>query len=695
MNTLEIEQVNELLAQGNYSEAIALLERHLEIDPTVTSNYWYLGLAWLMQGDESEAQAIWLAPMMEANSDSIEGYTSELLEFLSSAAIKYLQARQFQLAEQIYEQILELDSNRVEDRYNLGNALAQQGKFDEAIACWQEVISLQPDLVVAYQQLGTVFQKLEDFNAAISNYSQALAIRSDFQTAYNLGLCWLEQRQWQQAIACFQRAIQLQPSYSPAYGESGYALLQQGKLAEAIDYFRQAVLLYPSFASSYCNWVDNLIKSSKSNLALNANSFWLKSLQSELGLAEAASSFREFVERKRHVDSEQSVAPSEVFTVSAPNDFYEFTSDWLTATNLHPSQYINIYPANTITLTPPKTLEANIDFAFRFGDRIELPGSFVATVPNGRFWLNREQTSSAVITAGDRLLGDLSPEFPILSPGHPDNHPSKHSLLQSKKLPAIDKIEGTVAILAGLFNHVYFHWMFEILPRIELLNLSGIELDSIDKFLISDRLPFEKETLSLLEIPPTKIITPEAYPHIQATNLIVPSFPGTIAWMPKWTCDFLRKQFLERAIDVTVPKNERLYISRQDTSNRRIINEDELLDLLNKFGFQSVTLESMSVLEQAVLLANAKIVISAHGSGLTNLVFCKPETKVIEILAPNYPYHCYWLVSNLAHLEYYYLFGETPLGYHLHQMLYPTPRLEDIFVNLETLQKTIEFAEAI
>ncbi|MBW4618069.1 MAG: DUF563 domain-containing protein [Cyanosarcina radialis HA8281-LM2] len=694
MNAFQIEQVNELLAQGNYSEAIALLERHIEIDPTVTSNYWYLGLAWLLQGDEAEAQAIWLAAMIEENSESIEAYTAELLEFLSTAASEYLQAHQFRLAEQIYEQIIELDSNRVVDRYNLGNALAQQGKFDEAIACWQEVISLQPDLVVAYQQLGTVFQKLENFDAAITNYSQALAIRADFEIAYNLGLCFLEQRQWQEAIACFQQVIQLQPNYSPAYGELGYTLLQQGKLEEAIEYFWQAVLVYPSFALSYCNWVDNLVKSGKSNLSLNANSFWLKSLQSELN-AEAVSSFREFVDRKRHADREHSVTPPEVFVVSAPKDFYEFTSDWVTSTNLDPSNYINIYPANTITLTPPKTLEDNIDFAFRFGDRIQLPSSFVTTIPDGRFWLNREQTSSAVITSGDRLLGDLSPEFPILSPGHPDNHPSKHSLLQSKNLPAIDKIEGTVAVLAGLFNDVYFHWMFEILPRIELLDLSGIEIDSIDKFLISDRLSFQKETLSILGIPSTKIITSEAYPHIQASRLVVPSFPGTIAWMPKWTCDFLRKQFLEGAIDVTVPNIERLYISRQDTSTRRIINEDELLDLLNKFGFQSVTLESMSVLEQARLLANAKIVVSVHGSGLTNLVFCQPETKVIEILAPNYPYHCYWLVSNLAQLEYYYLFGETPLGYHLHQMLYPTPRIEDIFVNLDTLKNTIEFAEAI
>ena len=94
----------------------------------------------------------------------------------------------------------------------------------------------------------------------------------------------------------------------------------------------------------------------------------------------------------------------------------------------------------------------------------------MAVVPEGRFWLNKEQSASAVITADNQLLGDISPEFPVLSPGHPDMHPSKHSVFSLGKLPPIRRIEGTVAILAGLLNNLYFHWMLDILPRIELLH---------------------------------------------------------------------------------------------------------------------------------------------------------------------------------------------------------------------------------
>jgi hypothetical protein len=116
------------------------------------------------------------------------------------------------------------------------------------------------------------------------------------------------------------------------------------------------------------------------------------------------------------------------------------------------------------------------------------------------------------------------------------------------KLPPVQSINGTVAVLSGLLNDVYFHWMFDILPRIELLRCSGIDIACIDYFLINSRnyLPFHIETLDALGIPETKRLETYKYPHTKATRLVVPSFPGSIAWMPKWSCDFLKNAFLNK-----------------------------------------------------------------------------------------------------------------------------------------------------
>lgn len=678
------------LAEGNYSQAGELWQACIDAEPTERLNYWYLGLVWLLQGENADAEAIWLSALAEGTTAEIEAGMAELQEILISTGNQFLRDHHLHLAEKIYWQILDLDESLVEVHYNLGQAIAQQGDLERAIDCWQKAIDLQPDLMVAYQNQGEVYQKLGQFAEAIACYLKALALHPDYHIAYHLGCCLCQQGKWQEAPIYFQQAIELNSDYPAAYSDLGWAELQQGKWQEAIAYFQQAIKMIPDFISAYSIWAANSIQQGKA-IQLNAALLTALATEGEIPL---------IVERlqaaiaKNNTLSNQPINSPVVLGVNPPTDFYESTQQWAIENNLISSYYINIYPQNTLALTPPKTPEATIHFSFRFNHQIELPSSFVAIVPQGRYWLNPDESASAVITANNRILGDISPEFPILSPGHPDNHPSKHSILFAKNLPAIQKIAGTVAVLSGLQNQVYFHWMCDILPRIELWQRSGIAQSEIDHFLINAKLPFQKETLNILGIDDTQILAPEPNCHIEATKLIVPSFPGKIAWMPKWAAEFLRQRFLNTTAAISPPANL-LYITRHQAANRRIINEAQVIDWLADFGFQVVTLESISVVEQAALFASAKVVISAHGSGLTNLVFCHPGTKVIEIFSPNFVYHCYWLISNLVDLEYYYLLGEVPEGFYLHQILYPNPRLEDIFVDLDKLQKIMKFAEII
>lgn len=857
------QQAAQYMAQGQYSEAIALYEQCIDANPTQMPNYWHMGLACLLQGEESEAQAIWLSAIAGGTPEEVDMWMGELVGVLEAEAIQHLYSGKAQLAQRIYWQILEIDSDRAEAHYNLGTAIAYLGDVDEAIACWQKAIDLKPDFVEASQSQGSAFQRLEEFEKAIPCYFKALEIKPDCQTTYNLGLCFFQQGRLDEAIECFQNAIQIQPDYAPAYGDLGMALLQKGNLDEGIVCLKKAIQIKPKFAQAYCKWINTLAKQGKPNEVIKSNLGLFKALQSQQQLAElylylgnavatsnyfvlAVTYYRKAISLKLdsaeiylnfgkalagqgnfdeaiayyqkaihfqphsveiYLNMGKALAETENFEgaitcyqraiklnpksaeiyfnlgnalsvcgnfngaiacfrknlelqpgsadtycnlgialaqndktdealacfqkvleinsdfaniiydfiitlcpqskldetsddcqqilpVDPPNSFYETTQEWAITSNLDTSNYINIYPENIIHLKPPITPDTSIHFSFRFGS-VKLPASFVAVVPDGRYWLNPRQSKSAVITSDNQLLGDVSPEFPLYSPGHPDKHPSKHSIFSLKKLPPIQSIDGTVAVLSGLFNDVYFHWIFDILPRLELLRRSGIDIAYIDKFLINNRFPFQRETLKALGIPETKILETSKYPHIKATKLVVPSFPGSVAWMPKWACDFLRTKFLNQKAIETSEKIERIYISREKARYRRLVNEDEVVSLLTQFGFKSVTLESMSVTEQAALMANAKVVVAPHGGGLTNIVFCSPNTKVIDIFSPYYVYPCYWLVSNLLGFEYYPLLGETFPGFSLHKLVYPNQWMEDIFVNLDDLLHIIKFAGAI
>jgi capsular polysaccharide biosynthesis protein len=124
-----------------------------------------------------------------------------------------------------------------------------------------------------------------------------------------------------------------------------------------------------------------------------------------------------------------------------------------------------------------------------------------------------------------------------------------------------------------------------------------------------------------------------------------------------------------------------------------LVNEDEIINVLDEFGFKWVTLESMSVIQQVALFTQAEVVIAPHGSGLTNILFCQPGTKVIELFAPNYVYPCYWYLSNLVGLDYYYVLGEAPEGFYWHQLLYPNSRVEDMWINPNALVALLNFAD--
>jgi capsular polysaccharide biosynthesis protein len=306
---------------------------------------------------------------------------------------------------------------------------------------------------------------------------------------------------------------------------------------------------------------------------------------------------------------------------------------------------------------------------------MDVPEAYVAIVTEGRAW--GDALNSAIFTSENKLITNISTGCPQLI----------HS---SDKLLPPQLIEGTVAFLSvrwGQWN--YFHWMFDLVTRIHLLQKSGINLDSINKFVVNSlEYPYQRETLETLGIPQKKISESRTLPHIKAEKLVVPSLPYPSAYRKaKWACDFLQKSFVPITVSPTNKKPERIYISRAHASYRRVINEQEILNFLEPLGFKSIILETMSVLEQATLFASARAIIAPHGAGLTNLVFCQRETKFIEMFSPFYVVEDFLILASVSGLPHYSLIGE---------MLEADPAIpvncQDILVNLEQLKQLIKIA---
>jgi capsular polysaccharide biosynthesis protein len=60
----------------------------------------------------------------------------------------------------------------------------------------------------------------------------------------------------------------------------------------------------------------------------------------------------------------------------------------------------------------------------------------------------------------------------------------------------------------------------------------------------------------------------------------------------------------------------------------------------------------MTAVDQILLFQSAEFVIGAHGAGLSNLLFCEPGTKVIELM-PSVEFRSYfWFISQKLDLVY-------------------------------------------
>ncbi len=177
-----------------------------------------------------------------------------------------------------YRQALHIKPHYVGAHYNLGTALQSQGRLDEAISHFHKALRVNPDYAEAHNNLGISLRAQGKLDEAISHYRQALQLRSDFAEAHNgLGNVLATRGNLDEAISHFRQALQAKPDFAEAHYNLGLALKLQGKLDKAISHFLQALQARPDFAEAH----DNLGTAFKSQSKLDkAISHFRQALQS-------------------------------------------------------------------------------------------------------------------------------------------------------------------------------------------------------------------------------------------------------------------------------------------------------------------------------------------------------------------------------------------------------------------------------
>lgn len=208
------------------------------------------------------------------------------------------------------------------------------------------------------------------------------------------------------------------------------------------------------------------------------------------------------------------------------------------------------------------------------------------------------------------------------------------------------KVNGNILSLlsGGASRDNFTHWFTDVVPRIFLYK-KKYKLKDIKKFYVpSFKYRFQIESLNLLDIKTSQLISSEHVKHLEAKKIYYTSHP--CHFYPnkseKWALDELRKSYIPKKLKknndfkkIFIDRDQLKLIDKNNlkkySSWRVLLNENEIKKFLKSKGFSIIKPENFSFKKQIEIFNNANYVISLYGAAMMMLTFCNKKVKIIEI----------------------------------------------------------------
>src|SRR3984957_10856420 len=311
-----------------------------------------------------------------------------------------------------------------------------------------------------------------------------------------------------------------------------------------------------------------------------------------------------------------------------------------------------IRPSYTVDRVAPRTIDGSVHPYFAsFPSKYVVPEKYLACVPGGRVLGKRglvvlPDGSFSAESIYDVSQLPMAPEF-------------------SERLPTAERYQpGNYYSLpiwgAEIGGRLYwYHWIHDVVLRLHEI-VDRVPPDT--RFIVPpNRLPVQDELLALAGVGADRLWEWDGSGVLRLENLYFspPSPPSGID-SPE-TDMWLRNRVLAAYGLELGPPRRRILVTRRNADYHHIINEPEVEALLQDFGFEVHSPEQYSLKEQVALFASAQVVVGAHGSRHTNILFSPPGLALIDIFPDNSPTlgKSIWsLCVGLGH-QYWYMLGDA------------------------------------
>ena len=211
--------------------------------------------------------------------------------------------------------------------------------------------------------------------------------------------------------------------------------------------------------------------------------------------------------------------------------------------------------------------------------------------------------------------------------------------------PEVIHMTGSYCILAKLWAFNYFHFSFESMDCVQLLEEEGFS----GRYIVTDR-SYIRELLQIYGIPEERIITLNDLEPGRCYEFEEVRYPKLQNNNRRYSAKVLKRMAKKVQQQLTVDPEKYpsfLYVKRVGT--RKLLNGSEIA---MRNGFTEMIPEEHSLLEQLNYYYNAKIVFSPHGANNTSSLYMRSDTVLIETFGPSWVNYIFTHVLKEKHMSY-------------------------------------------
>jgi tetratricopeptide (TPR) repeat protein len=223
------------LKNRNFEESLINYMQILQSHPKRYDLHYKVGVIFLLTGNLQAAQKELALVLV---------HRPEMIRAHEALGLVFLQKKQYVEAIDEFQYALSRDSNRPKTYYLLGIAFLESGRPERAIQALKMAIALDHRHIPSYIALSQAYLKQKNYPQALLSLKQAQALAPGSQRVnLLLGETLAAQKQYPQALQAFMKA----GDEAKAYNNIGVYYFMDGQYEEAAKCFQRAIELRPTF----------------------------------------------------------------------------------------------------------------------------------------------------------------------------------------------------------------------------------------------------------------------------------------------------------------------------------------------------------------------------------------------------------------------------------------------------------------